>query len=78
MMKWAAHWMVSNVFWMMVKTHLYTLWDPNQAWAYTHNPDEAHYPNLGNKEHQDYAYEEYKVMTDETLSPGELVKSLFR
>ncbi|KAK3894038.1 hypothetical protein Pcinc_002195 [Petrolisthes cinctipes] len=68
MAKWAAHWMVSNVFWMLVKTHLYTLWDPNAAWAYTHNPEEAQYPNLGNTQHQDF--HDYKEMgPDESLPP---------
>ena len=25
---------MGNIFWMLVKTQLYTLWDPNEAWAY--------------------------------------------
>ncbi|XP_045110033.1 voltage-dependent calcium channel subunit alpha-2/delta-3-like isoform X18 [Portunus trituberculatus] len=33
-LKWFANWMMGNVFWVLVKTQLYTLWDPNEAWAY--------------------------------------------
>ncbi|KAK8393328.1 hypothetical protein O3P69_013382 [Scylla paramamosain] len=33
-LKWFASWVMGNVFWVLVKTQLYTLWDPNEAWAY--------------------------------------------
>ncbi|XP_064082141.1 voltage-dependent calcium channel subunit alpha-2/delta-3-like isoform X5 [Macrobrachium nipponense] len=44
MIKWSFNWIVGNIFWLMVKTHLYTLWDPNEAWAYTHVERDAQYP----------------------------------
>lgn len=35
MVKWLGNWIMGNIFWVLVKTQLYTLWDPNEAWAYT-------------------------------------------
>ncbi|XP_068206802.1 voltage-dependent calcium channel subunit alpha-2/delta-3-like isoform X2 [Palaemon carinicauda] len=53
MIKWSFNWLVGNFFWLMVKTHLYTLWNPNEAWAYTHVERDAQYPVL-NEPSPDY------------------------
>ncbi|RXG54480.1 Voltage-dependent calcium channel subunit alpha-2/delta-3 [Armadillidium vulgare] len=35
MLKWTTKWVVGNMMWILVKTQLYHLWDPNEAWAYS-------------------------------------------
>ncbi|KAK8733962.1 hypothetical protein OTU49_006268 [Cherax quadricarinatus] len=56
--RWMANWMMGNIFWMLVKTHLYTLWDPNQAWAYTHTERDIQYPDLEEPPQDVFDYKE--------------------
>ncbi|XP_047483058.1 voltage-dependent calcium channel subunit alpha-2/delta-3-like isoform X3 [Penaeus chinensis] len=65
MLKWTANWIMSNIFWVLVKTHLYTLWDPNQAWAYTHGAREDIYPDINNPHMEPV---DYKEVFDETIA----------
>ncbi|CAL4060429.1 unnamed protein product, partial [Meganyctiphanes norvegica] len=34
MISWTANWIVSNIMWVLFKTQLYQLWDPNAIFAY--------------------------------------------
>lgn len=65
MLKWTANWIMSNIFWVLVKTHLYTLWDPNEAWAYTHGAREDVYPDISNPHMEPV---DYKEVFDETIA----------
>lgn len=64
---------MGNIFWVLVKTHLYTLWDPNEAWAFTQAQwepnaaptDEVTYPK-GPINHQNVFNEYQETITDET------------
>lgn len=49
---------MSNIFWVLVKTHLYTLWDPNEAWAYTHGAREDAYQDISNPHMEPVDYKE--------------------
>ncbi|XP_064082139.1 voltage-dependent calcium channel subunit alpha-2/delta-3-like isoform X3 [Macrobrachium nipponense] len=69
MIKWSFNWIVGNIFWLMVKTHLYTLWDPNEAWAYTHVERDAQYPVV-NEPSPDYPdHKEYSEPRVERAIP---------
>ncbi|XP_050730043.1 voltage-dependent calcium channel subunit alpha-2/delta-3-like isoform X18 [Eriocheir sinensis] len=73
MVKWLGNWIMGNIFWVLVKTQLYTLWDPNEAWAYTQaqwDPnaaptDEVTY-SKGPINHQNAFNEYQETITDET------------
>lgn len=64
--------MMGNVFWVLVKTQLYTLWDPNEAWAYAQGQwdpnaaptDEATY-SKGPINHQSTFGEYQEMLPDE-------------
>ncbi|XP_042222529.1 voltage-dependent calcium channel subunit alpha-2/delta-3-like [Homarus americanus] len=60
MMRWAANWIMGNIFWLMVKTQLYTLLDPNAAWSYTHSERETQYPNFNEPPSPPPEHPEYK------------------
>lgn len=64
---------MGNIFWVLVKTHLYTLWDPNEAWAYaqgqwdlsaTPTDDVSTYPK-GPINHQNSFNEYQEMLPDE-------------
>ncbi|KAK7068849.1 Voltage-dependent calcium channel subunit alpha-2/delta-4 [Halocaridina rubra] len=82
MLKWSLNWVMGNIFWVMVKTHLYTLWDPNEAWAYTHTERDVQYPvideptpevmdykDIGDKPRKERAVADY--LSDEVTGPVE-------
>ena len=47
MVKWSINWVTGNLIWLMVKTQLYQMWNPNEAWAYTNgNNINNHYPDI--------------------------------
>ncbi|XP_042866584.1 voltage-dependent calcium channel subunit alpha-2/delta-3-like isoform X9 [Penaeus japonicus] len=64
-LKWTTNWIMSNIFWVLVKTHLYTLWDPNEAWAYTHGAREDAYQDISNPHMEPV---DYKEGPDETIA----------
>ncbi|XP_045110040.1 voltage-dependent calcium channel subunit alpha-2/delta-3-like isoform X25 [Portunus trituberculatus] len=80
-LKWFANWMMGNVFWVLVKTQLYTLWDPNEAWAYAQGQwdpnaaptDEVTY-SKGPINHQSTFGEYQEMFPDEAGIPTEDTK----
>ncbi|KAK8733960.1 hypothetical protein OTU49_006268 [Cherax quadricarinatus] len=68
--RWMANWMMGNIFWMLVKTHLYTLWDPNQAWAYTHTERDIQYPDLEEPPQDVFDYKEPSLEEPNNATEG--------
>merc|ERR1711962_483826 len=47
MISWTANWIVSNIMWVLFKTQLYQMWDPNAVFAYTaNNGDDAIFSSI--------------------------------
>nr|XP_045625506.1 voltage-dependent calcium channel subunit alpha-2/delta-3-like isoform X3 [Procambarus clarkii] len=68
LLRWTANWMMGNIFWMLVKTHLYTLWNPNEAWAYTHTERDVQYPSINEPPPQgDFDYKEPNLEDPRTV-----------
>ena len=74
MLIWTLQWMMSNIMWVMVKTHLYELWDPNMAWAYA-NPGPQDPSIVGDEVLDDTSSPDYQDVphpgSDQTSTPSD-------
>ena len=83
MMKWTVNWLTGNFIWLMVRTQLYQMWNPNEAWAYTHGSNmNQHYPDILENDDQlpplaPSEWGETEGQGATVVAPGKSIHSLF-